>query len=112
VNQAARQQQLHQFDHSDRLAPGLQRVAEKRTCSTAAFTAAPAAWLTVSGVGGGSKALCIDMSHIRIMAVTAALDLVSTAAVTAGQSSSQQIGWQLQCATRKLLDFPKKKSGP
>jgi hypothetical protein len=43
--------------------------------TAAAFTATPAVWLTVSWVGGDSKALCITMSHIRIGAVTTALNL-------------------------------------
>jgi hypothetical protein len=42
--------------------------------AAAACTARPAAWFTVSWVGGDSKALFIHMSHICTIAVTTALD--------------------------------------
>jgi hypothetical protein len=42
--------------------------------TAAAFTAMPAVWFTVRLIGGDSKALCIYMPHICIVAVTTALD--------------------------------------
>jgi hypothetical protein len=45
-----------------------------RTAAAAASTATPAAWCTVSQVGEDSKARCIFMSYICIIAVATALD--------------------------------------